>query len=173
MIEDLRMLQQVVDLAVGKPKYTYQMNRNAPRPEGDYAAVRLEKTMSPGIDTSETIQQGNQLIFRTRGIRILELDILFSRDDVEVDVFNTCFNRPDIKELLAKNGYALMNKYPIEIKDRTFETDWEIRNGITVIMSVVRVHETDITPINVVSVEGDYHVEDKTIHVGEIIIGDK
>lgn len=173
MKEDLRVLQKVVDLALQKPRYTYQMDRNAPRPEGDYAAVRLENTHSPGIDTNRTIERDGRVIWQSKGVRILTFDILFSRDDLaEADVFNNCFQRPDIKELLGKAGYALMNKRQFSIKDRTFETDWEIRNGITVVMSVVRVHEIDITPIEVVSVEGDYYEGDEDYHIGPIKVGD-
>lgn len=158
MIEDLRIMQQVIDMAVGIPKYTYQMNKNAPRPNGDYAAVLLKKVKPEGKDTLTYFDDPLQgLVQRSVGLRTLEFYVLFSRDNVEVEKFNNAFYRPDIRQFLDVRGYALMERYPLETRDKKFETDWEVRTGLTVLVSTVRITDTVITPIEVVEIDGIYN----------------
>lgn len=163
MIKDLRVVQKMVDIAVGIERFTYQMNRNAPRPNGEYAAIRLHKTHKPGYDKIEYIDGPFGLVHRTTGIRILEIDILFSRDDEEADTFNNSFHRPDIREYMEKNGYALMHSFDLNLRDRKFETDWEPRTGTTILVSTIRTQDTDVTPIDVIEVKGVFN-EGNTVY---------
>ena len=87
-------------------------------------------------------------------------------------MFNNSFYRADIRQHLDVNGYAIMGRYPLETKDKKFETDWEIRTGVTVLVSTVRVTDTVITPIEVVEItgiinEGTHEYKVGTIKVGE------
>lgn len=172
MISDLRVMQTMVDMAVGVPRFTYQMNRNAPRPEGPYAVIRLRKTTKPGYDKIEYIEGPFGMVQRTKGIRLLEFDLLFSRDDEEIDTFNNSFYRPDIREYLHKQGYALMSSAPLQIKDTKLETDWEVRTGVSITVSVVRTSDVDIDQIKVVEIDGDVYEGSHAYHVGTIKIGD-
>lgn len=172
MKSDLRVIQEMVDIAVGIPRFTYQMNRNAPRPQGEYAAVRLSKTHKPGYDKIEYIDSPFGVMFKTTGVRILDFDILFSRDDEESDTFNNAFHRPDIREYMESKGYALMGNFPLNIKDKKFETDWEPRTGVTIRVSTVRTQETFIESIDAVEVNGDYNEGDMVSHIGPIKVGD-
>lgn len=172
MISDLRVIQKMVDMAVGIPRFTYQMNRNAPRPQGEYAAIKLARTEKPGYDKIEYIDTPLGVMFRSTGIRILDFDILFSRDDIEADMFNNAFHRPDIKEYMWKQGYALMGNFPLDIKDKKFETDWEARTGVRIRVSTVRTHEHIYESIDAVEVDGDYYEGDMEYHVGTIKVGD-
>ncbi|MGL4483430.1 MAG: phage neck terminator protein [Anaerovoracaceae bacterium] len=172
MIVDLRVIQKMVDLAVGIPRFTYQMNRNADRPQGTYAAIRLSRTTNPGYDKKEYIEKDGKLFYKTTGVRLLDIDVLFSRDDVEADDFCNSFSRPDIREFLESNGYALMSGLPIYIKDRKFETDWEMRNGVTIQLSTVRTQTTEINTIKAVEINGKYNEGTYTTNIGPIKAGE-
>ena len=172
MLSDLRIMQTMVDMAVGVPRFTYQMNRNAPRPAGHYAVIRLRKTSKPGYDKIQYIEGPFGLVQRSVGVRLLEFDLLFSRDDEEVDIFNNSFYRPDIREFLHSKGYALMSSAPLQIKDVKLETDWEIRTGVSITVSVVRTSDVDIGQIKAVEIDGDVYEGSHKYHVGTIEIGD-
>lgn len=173
MIDDLRIVQTIVDMAVGIPRFTYQMNRNAPRPNGEYAAVRLRRTHNPGYDKVEYLDNPfGGLTMRTKGVRVLEFDILFSRDDTEIDLFNNSFHRPDIHQYLNTKGYALMERTTLNIKDTKFETDWEVRTGVTIKLSTVRTTLTEVQDINTVEINGECNEGSHVYKVGTIKVGD-
>lgn len=174
MLKDLRVVQKMVDLAVGIERYTYQMNRNMARPKGNYAVVKLAQTKTIGYPKKvcETTPLG--IIYKTWQNVYLEFDILFSRDDGEdFDLFNNCFSRPAIREMLCKEGYSLMTQTPEYNADRKFETDWEERNRTSFRLGTVRYHEDVLNEIDAVEIngvvnEGSHNYKVGTIKVGEI-----
>lgn len=163
-------MQKMVDLAVGIPRFTYQMNRNAPRPKGDYAAIKLVSTKKVGYDKVEYLDTPLGVMYKSTGVRILEFRILFSRDDIEADNFNNSFHRPDLKEFMWQNGYALMANYPLENRDKKFESDWEFRTGNTLIVSTVREHTHIYESIEAVEVDGEFIEGEDVYHIDKIKI---
>lgn len=172
MLSDLRVVQKMIDMAVGIPRFTYQMNRNAKRPDGEYAVIRLVNTKNPGYDKLEYIDSPFGVVQRTTGIRILTIDVLFSRDDVEADKFNNSFYRPDIREYLDLEGYALMTAAPLVIKDVKLDTDWEPRTGVTITLSTIRTNDADVGTIEKVSIGGKFNEGQHEHSVGPILVGD-
>lgn len=172
MIKDLRVVQKMVDMAVGVEKYTYQMNRNAPAPNQDFAAIKLAETITVGYPKKvcETTPLG--IIYKSWQTVYLEFDVMFSRDDGEdYDKFNNCFSRPAIREMLHKEGYALMTQTPQYNADRKFETDWQARNRASFRLSTIRYHEDVLTEIDAVEINGEYNEGDYTAKIGTIKIG--
>ena len=134
------------------------MFKNAPRPPVDaYAAVRLMGTYSPGYDQVDNIYDSvaDEFVFTTRGFRILSFDVLFSRDDVDVDFLNNSFYRPDVLDLMKKLGMVLISKGPIKVKTLTHESQWEVRTAIRLDFNVIRTQVTRIPRIVTVELNGD------------------
>lgn len=157
---DVQNLQKIIDTGLLKPRYSYPMFKNAPRPPVDaYAAVRMMGTFSPGYDQveNEYDEVNDDFIFRTRGLRILSFDVLFSRDDVDVDFFNNCFYRPDVLAVCKALGMSLITKHPIHVKTLTLESQWEVRTAIRLDFSVIRVQETRTNRITQATMMGTFN----------------
>lgn len=165
---DVQKVQKIIDQCVLKPRYSYPMFKNAPRPPVDaYAAVRPMGTYSPGFDEYENLydQDTDEFVFRTRGIRILSFDVLFSRDDVDADFFNNSFYRPDVLDIMKAQGMVLLNKGPLQVKTLALESQWEVRTGVRLDFNVIRIQETRIPRIAQAIIDGEYQVEDVVVPV--------
>ena len=162
---DVQRVQKIIDQCVLKPKYSYPMFKNAPRPPVDaYAAVRLMGTYSPGYDqvNNDYDPVADEFVFTTRGIRILSFDVLFSRDDVDVDFLNNSFYRPDVLDLMRKLQMVLITKGPILVKTLTLESQWELRTAIRLDFNVIRKQVTRIPRIVEADIGGSYQEGGRT-----------
>jgi len=165
---DIQNVQKIVDQCVLKPNYSYPMFKNAPRPPVDaYAAVRPMGTFSPGYDECENEYDPDtdEFVFRTKGIRILSFDVLFSRDDVDADFFNNSFYRPDVLDLMKKSGMVLIDKGPLQVRTLSLESQWEVRTGVRLNFNVIRTQETRIPRIVEAEINGEHQIEDVVVPV--------
>lgn len=165
---DVQKVQKIIDQCVLKPRYSYPMFKNAPRPPvAAYAAVRLMGTYSPGYDEIDNVfdKDTDEFVFTTKGFRILTFDVLFSRDDVDVDFLNNSFYRPDVLELMKKLEMVLLNKGPILVKTLTLESQWEVRTAIRLDFNVIRKQETRIPRIVKTKVTGEFQEGGQTFPV--------
>lgn len=163
---DVQKVQKIIDQCVLKPRYSYPMFKNAPRPPvAAYAAVRLMGTYSPGYDEVENKYDvaTDEFIFTTKGFRILSFDVLFSRDDVDVDFLNNSFYRPDVLEIMRKLGMVLISKGPINVKTLTLESQWEVRTAIRLDFNVIRMQTTRIPRIVQAVITGEYQESETTV----------
>jgi hypothetical protein len=140
-------LQKIVDVAVGIDKYSFPMYQNAPRPNAEtFAAIRLEESFSPGYDERKYSKNNlDEEVLTVTGIRLLMFDILFNRDDELVLKFDNAFFEEEVQAKCEEVGMELMHKYPTDLRNANLETDWEIRTGITVEMSVLTTQVTNMT----------------------------
>lgn len=165
---DVQNVQKIIDQCVLKPKYSYPMFKNAPRPAVEaYAAVRPISTLSPGYDEYENDydEATDEFVFRTKGIRILTFEVLFSRDDVDADFFNNSFYRQDVLDLMKKLGMVLINKFPLNVRTLALESQWEVRTGVRLDFNVIRIQETRTPRIIEAEINGEYQVEDVVVPV--------
>lgn len=174
--QDILALQTIVDTAVGKPKFTYPMDVNAPRPSGEYAAILKEKSCRigyPEITIEEkTDGEGNKSLWEvTRAYRELHYNVLFSRDHDEVMLLDECPTRSDIRDLVFNLGYAIVDVYKIDNDDMTFETNWEERSACRVVLSTIRKRERRIDIVNTVEVDGSLHDGDRVYKTKQNIGG--
>lgn len=170
---DVQKVQKIIDQCVLKPRYSYPMFKNAPRPPVDaYAAVRLMGTYSPGYDEVENKfdPTTDEFVFTTKGFRILSFDVLFSRDDVDVDFLNNSFFRPDVLDLMRQLKMVLISKGPILVKTLTLESQWEVRTAIRLDFNVIRNQTTRIPRIVKAHIHGEFQ-EGNTVAPIDIAIG--
>lgn len=165
---DVQNVQKIVDQCLLKPRYTYPMFKNAPRPPVDaYAAVRPMGTFSPGYDEYQNVydEETDEFVFTTKGFRILSFDVLFSRDDVDIDFFNNSFYRPDVLDLMKSLGMMLLNKGPLQVRTVSLESQWEVRTGVRLDFNVLRIQETRIPRIVEAEINGEHQVENVVVPV--------
>ena len=165
---DVQKVQKIIDQCVLKPRYSYPMFKNAPRPPvAAYAAVRLMGTYSPGYDEHETTydEAADEFVFTTKGFRILSFDVLFSRDDVDVDFLNNSFFRQDVLDLMRQLKMVLISKGPILVKTLTLESQWEVRTAIRLDFNVIRNQVTRIPRIIKAHINGEFQEGDISIPI--------
>ncbi|MGF6139041.1 phage neck terminator protein [Pseudomonas laurylsulfatiphila] len=165
---DVQKVQKIIDQCVLKPRYSYPMFKNAPRPPvAAYAAVRLMGTYSPGYDEVDNkFDEGtDEFVFTTKGFRILSFDVLFSRDDVDVDFLNNSFYRPDVLDLMKKLGMVLISKGPILVKTLTLESQWEVRTAIRLDFNVIRTQVTRIPRIVKAHIQGEFQEAETSLPI--------
>ncbi|QIS79319.1 tail completion [Pantoea phage vB_PagM_SSEM1] len=142
--KEIQAMKEIVDVAVGIPLFTYEMQQNAPRPQGEYAAVKCYSSSNPGYDETRIVAINGEDMFRTRGIRILTFYILFSRDGQEYIDFDNSFYRPDVQAKMREHGFAALGKEALNLATVQLETNWEPRNGVKMQFNVLR---EQISPI--------------------------
>ncbi|APD19719.1 putative tail completion protein [Pectobacterium phage PP101] len=149
-IQDVEMeaMKEIVDVAVGIPLFTYKMQENAPRPQGEYAAIKCTSSFNPGYDETRIVTIGGQDMFRTRGVRLLTFMIVFSRNGQEYIDYDNSFYRPDVNAVLRKHGFCAMGKEALSLASIALETNWEVRQGLKMQFSVLR---EQISPIGTMS----------------------
>lgn len=146
--EELEAMKKIVDECVGIPKFTYLMQLNAPRPEGDYAAVKCLSSYNPGFDEHGVVTVNGVDMYKSTGIRILTFAILFSREGDEFIKFDNSFFRPTVRARMQQLGFAMLGKQPLDLASVTLETNWEIRQGIKIQVNVLR---TDLAPVDIMA----------------------
>lgn len=155
---EIQAMKKIVDQCVRIPKFTYKMQTNAPRPEGEYAAVRCLSSKNPGFDENRiiTLPDGTER-FRTRGVRILTFQIVFSRDGQEYIDFDNSFYRPDVQAVLRQHKFAAMAKTTLDLATTQFETNWEVRKAVKMQFNVVREQLSEIGIMDNAIVGGEFH----------------
>ena len=154
--EEIQAMKEIVDTCVGIPLFTYEMQVNAPRPTGEYAAIKCISSLNPGYDESKIVEVNGVEKFRTRGIRVLTFMILFSREGDEFISFDNSFYRPDVHAAMRARGFAAMGKTTLDLSSITLETNWEFRQGIKMQFNIIRESYSDIGIMDNASVGGKF-----------------
>jgi hypothetical protein len=160
---EIQAMKEIVDVCVGIERYTYEMQLNAPRPNGDYAAVKCLSSSNPGFDETRVVSIDGVDKFRTRGLRILTFYILFSREGQEYIDFDNSFYRPDVNAILRKHGFAALGKEPLNLATVQLETNWEVRKGVKMQFNVLREQISDIGIMSDAVVDGKFIDGDQVV----------
>lgn len=157
--KEMQTMKEMVDMAVGIPQFTYAMMvPDAPRPAGEYAAVKCTESLNPcGADETSYVTVNGQDMFRSKGIRVLTFYVLFSREGDEYINFDNAFVRPDVIAFMKANGFAVMGKQPLSLATIQMETNWESRAGVKIQFNVLRETSSPIGTMSNASVGGKFY----------------
>ena len=153
---EIQTMKEFVDLAVGIPLFTYEMQKNAPRPSGEYAAIKCTSSVNPGCDESKIVVVDGVEMFQTKGVRILTFQIVFSREGDEYIKYDNSYFRPDVIAFMKQRGLCALAKQALNLASLTLETNWEFRQGIVAQFNVLRIDQTPIGIKDDASVGGKF-----------------
>ena len=153
---EIQTMKEFVDLAVGIPLFTYEMQKNAPRPSGEYAAIKCTSSVNPGCDESKIVVVDGVEMFQTKGVRILTFQIVFSREGDEYIKYDNSYFRPDVIAFMKQRGLCALAKQALNLASLTLETNWEFRQGIVAQFNVLRIDQTPIGIMDDASVGGKF-----------------
>lgn len=167
--EEMQAIKDIVDICVGIPRFTYEMQINAARPEGEYAAVKCVSSLNPGFDeTKIVVDKDGEEKFITTGIRILTFQILFSREGDEFIKFDNSFYRPDVQAFMKQVRFAALGKTTLNLASLTLETNWEVRQGVQMQFNVLRKDIASVGVMDNAHVGGKFIDGDQVINIKEI-----
>lgn len=163
--QEIQSMKEIVDLSVGIPRYTYEMQQNAPRPDGEYCALKCTNSFNPGYDETRIVTIDGQDFFRSRGVRILTFAVMFTRQGQEFIDYDNSFFRPDVLAKLRQVGFAAMGKQSLNLASLTLETNWEVRHGIVVQYNVLREQTSPVDTMSDAYVEGKFYDGNNVINI--------
>lgn len=162
---EIQAMKNIVDKCVGIPRFTYEMQTpDAPRPKGEYAAIKCLSSMNPGYDEVRMEEEGGRLFQKTVGLRVLSFAIVFSRVGDEYIKFDNSFYRPDVLALLRQVGFAALAKSPLDLASVVLETNWEFRQAIKMQFNVLREERFEIDEMSGAHVAGSFIDGNQVIH---------
>ena len=162
---DVLKMQQLVDLALGLPRYTYPTQLNAPKPVPPFASVKKRKEENPGFDKAITEVVGDKHVTTTTGVRIVEFEILFTEGLEEQSKFISSFFRQDIQDFMVREDLAILNHSSVTNDTLKLETNWEIRDGTIISCMLRREYQYEEQIIEITEVSGMMDDVDITVNV--------
>lgn len=163
---EILAMKRLVDLGVGIRRFTYEAQmQDAPRPTGEYAMVKCRSSLNPGYDETDLLEVNGVMTYRTKGVRILTFDIVFSRVGDEYIKFDNCFGRPDVRSFTEKNRIAVLDKKALELASVVLETNWEFRQALRMSVNVLRIDDAPVGIMDNANVGGIFVDGETTIKV--------
>lgn len=160
---EMQAMKKIVDVCVGIENFTYAMQKNAPRPVGEYAAIKCTSSLNPGFDESRMEVRAGKNCYVTRGVRVLTFQIIFSRDGSDFIKFDNSFFRPDVQQVLKKFKFAAMGKTTLDLASLTLETNWEARHAVKMQFNVLREDVMELGTMSDARIDGKFIDGDKVI----------
>lgn len=154
---EMQSMKEIVDKLVGIPLFTYEMQLNAPRPEGNYAAIKCVSSTNPGYDETKIVTVDGDDFFQTKGIRILTFYVLFSRMGDEYIKFDNSFILPECIALMKSKKFAALGKQALTLATIQLETNWEVRQGISVQVNVLREQSVPVGTMSYANVGSEFY----------------
>lgn len=145
---DVLFMQKLVDEAMGVPKYTYPMNRNAPKPKDkEFAAVLLVEEITIGQPTGKTVEREGILYQQMYTPTNLKFKVLFTNGEQAPSKFVSSFRRQKMLDLFKKNRMSILDFKKAVNDDVSLETNWEIRDYVMVDCFIYKMFEDVIDEI--------------------------
>jgi hypothetical protein len=162
---DVMDMQKLVDKALGKDRYTYPMQVNAPKPKPPFASVRKMQEQNPGRDRTRIIEKNNKFFTEVTGVRLLDFEILFTEGTEEQSKFISSLHRADMQGLMTQLDMTVLEHATVRNDSVTLETNWEIRDGVLVRCMVRRTYLWEEGTIESTIVDGVVNEGDATVEI--------
>lgn len=159
---DVAAIQLMVDAIVGIPKFSYPARqRDAKKPDGEFAHIRILEEYQVGIPTQTiSTQDDTTTTFRTFGLVKIRARIgVVDTTGIPSSKIMNGWTSEAIKELMISTGYGFVKVDPLSSEDAKLEKEWEYRKGFSVEFYVTRVFEETVNNITQVAVSGEYITE--------------
>lgn len=158
-LADVKVLQRMVDVMVGIPKFSYPARqRNAKKPEGEFAHIRIIEEYQEGIP-SQLIHDQDELTttYRTHSLVKIRARIgVVDTSGIPSSKIMNGWTSEAMKALMIETGYGFIKCEPLGSEDAKLEKEWEYRKGFSVDFYVTRVFEEVVDNITSVNISGKF-----------------
>jgi hypothetical protein len=159
MREDVKIVQAMIDLMVGIPKFSYPARQNgAPKPEGEFAHIRLLEEYPVMIPSQAIhIQTDIETTYRSTSVAKLRFRIgVVDTDGIPSSKIMHGWTSEGMKSLMIESGYGFIKCHPLSTEDSLLEKEWELRQGFSLELYVTRTFEEVVNNITSVVVTGEF-----------------
>lgn len=156
---DVLVVQKMVDVMVGIPKFTYPARqREAKKPEGEFAHIRLIEEYQEGIPAQKIHSQTEDTTtFRTYSLVKLRFRIgVVDTTGIPSSKVMNGWTSEVMKALMIETGYGFIKCTPLSSEDGKLEKEWEYRKGFSVEFYTTRILEETVGNIGQVIVQGKF-----------------
>lgn len=172
---DVKIVQTMIDTMVGIPKYSYPARQaNAPKPSGDFAHIRLLEEYPVGIPAKNIhVQTDDTTTFRTKSTTRLRFRIgVVDTDGIASSKIMHGWTSEAMKAIMISANVGFIKCDPLSNESAKLEKEWEIRQGFSLEVYVLRVFEETVDNITSMII-GQCFVDDTgTEHLSEYEINE-
>ena len=138
---DVLVLQTMIDAMVGIPQFSYPARQNsAPKPEGEFAHIRLLEEYQIGIPNSQITSQdattSTSTIFSPCRLRF-RVGVVDTTGIAAIKIMHG-WTTEVMKALMISSGYGFVSCRPLSNEDTKLEKEWEYRQGFSIEMYTTR-----------------------------------
>ena len=165
-LADVKVLQKMVDLMVGIPRFSYPARqRSAKKPEGEFAHIRVIEEYQEGIPTQTIFAQDDiSTTYRTFSLVKIRVRIgVVDTSGIPSMKIMGGWTSEDMKALMIETGYGFIKCEPLSSEDAKLEKEWEYRKGFSVELYVTRVFEEIVSNITSVAFGGRFITENLNV----------
>lgn len=162
---DVKVVQAMVDLMVGIPKFSYPARqRNARKPEGEFAHIRVLEEYQVGIPASYIYAQDDlTTTYRTQGAVKIRVRIgVVDTTGIPASKIMNGWTSEAMKALMISTGYGFIRCTPLSNEDAKLEKEWEYRKGFAVELYVTRTYDETVDNITAAQVSGEFITDNLT-----------
>ena len=156
---DVRVMQTMVDSMVGIQKFSYPARQNnAPKPEGEFAHIRVIEEYQIGIPSQTVIAQDDDTTtYRIHSpVKLLYRIGVVDTTGLPSSKVMHGWTSEAMKAIMISSGYGFVRCTPLSSEDAKLEKEWEYRKGFSVEMYTTRVFTEVVDNIKQITVEGSF-----------------
>lgn len=154
---DVKVVQAMVDTMVGIPQFSYPARqRNAKKPEGEFAHIRVLEEYQVGIPSRYLYAQDDlTTTYRIQGAVKLRVRIgVVDTTGIPSSKIMNGWTSEAMKALMISTGYGFIRCTPLSNEDAKLEKEWEYRKGFAVELYVTRTYDEVVDNITAAQVSG-------------------
>lgn len=161
-LADVKVIQRMVDLMVGIPKFSYPARqRGAKKPDGEFAHIRVIEEYQIGIPAQRIINQDDlTTTFETNSLVKIRARIgVVDTTGIPSSKIMNNWTTEAMKALMIETGYGFILCTPLSSEDGKLEKEWEYRKGFSVDFYVTRTFQEVVNNITQIQVSGKFVLE--------------
>ena len=172
MKQDIYATQAFIDTLVGIPKFSYPAHQNAPRPNTEFASVKLLEEYQEGLPVHTQITETDEYTdWHTRSLSRLLLRIgIVETDGIASTKIVNGWTQEPMKELMIASGYGFIKINPISLEDAKLEKEWEYRQGFSLELYVERLYQYRVDNITGMTITGEFATSSVDSIITQIVI---
>jgi hypothetical protein len=159
---DVLVMQKMVDLMVGIPRFSYpSRQRDAKKPQDEFAHIRVLEEYQEGIPT-QTIksQTDTTTTYRSYGLVRLRYRVgVVDTTGIPSSKIMNGWTSEGMKAEMIRTGYGFIRCEPLSSEDAKLNKEWEYRKGFSIEMYVTRVYEEIVDNITSLTIGGSFITE--------------
>jgi hypothetical protein len=170
---DVRVMQSMIDLMVGIPKFSYPARqRDALKPADEFAHIRVIEEYQVGIPAQVIYAQTTETTtYRSVGVVKLRYRVgVVDTTGIPSSKIMSGWTSEGMKTLMISTGYGFIKIDPLSSEDAKLSNEWEYRKGFSIELYATRVYQEVVDNITSMTISGEFVDEQQASYLNTIQI---